>query len=273
VQKNDAAEINEFAPEFLRVAGVNLEVRRYEGIAAGLPTLIFLHEGLGCVDMWRDFPGRLVQLTGCPAFVYSRRGYGRSDACSLPRDLRFMHDEALDVLPEVINAAGIESHILIGHSDGASIALISAGAAATCDLAGAVSMAPHVFCEELSVQSIRAARTAFQDGDLRSRLAKYHFENVDCAFWGWNDVWLNPEFIHWNIEEFLPGITVPQLILQGENDQYGTAAQVEAIKKQSGGGVTVHMLADCGHSPYREQANQSVEAISTFVNSLTAARQ
>lgn len=253
---------------YLSVASVKLEVKRYQGAVHKAPTLIFLHEGLGCIDMWRDFPEKLAQLTGCPAFVYSRQGYGHSDPCALPRPLHYMHDEALEVLPQLLDAAGIEDHILIGHSDGGSIALIHAGGRARVGLRGVVTMSPHVFCEQLSVRSIAQAKQAFIDDDLHARLAKYHHDNTGCAFWGWNGAWLDPDFLHWNIEEYLPGIKVPQLVLQGKDDQYGTVAQVQAIAQQAGASVEVRMLADCGHSPYKEQEMQSLEVMKDFLVAL-----
>lgn len=253
--------------DYLTVSGVKLEVRRSAG-AADTPTLIFLHEGLGCVDMWRDFPEKISRLTGCPALVYSRQGYGRSDPCALPRPLRYMHDEALDILPQLLVEADIEDHIIIGHSDGASIALIYAGSKNRTGLRGVITMAPHIFCEELSVRSIALARQAFLQGELRSRLARYHHDNTDCAFWGWNDIWLAPEFIAWNIEEYLPEIKIPQLILQGEDDQYGTIAQVKTIKQLASGPIEISMIAACGHSPYKEQETQSLADITGFLRTL-----
>ncbi|MFN3398696.1 MAG: alpha/beta fold hydrolase, partial [Ferrovibrio sp.] len=163
-----------------------------------LPVLVFLHEGLGCVALWKDFPDQLAQATGLPALVYSRIGYGGSSACALPRPITYMHDEGETGLPDLLTALGIQSHILIGHSDGASIALIYAGKDRD-GLKGVAVMAPHVFCEDISVRSIRAADKAYAEGDLKARLAKYHGDNVDCAFRGWCDSWLNPDFHHWNI--------------------------------------------------------------------------
>ncbi|MCK5424387.1 MAG: alpha/beta hydrolase [Emcibacter sp.] len=246
------------------ISGDKLEIKRYQG-NDNRPTLIFLHEGLGCVDMWRDFPEKLSQMTGCSALVYSRQGYGRSDSCPLSRPVRYMHDEALDVLPELLTATGIEDHILIGHSDGGSIALIHAGAEDRTGLLGLITMAPHVFCEDVSVSSIAEAKKVFLEGNLRASLEKYHHENTDCAFWGWNDIWLHPDFLKWNIEEYLPRIKIPQLVLQGADDQYGTVAQVQSIAKQSGGSVVVQMLADCGHSPYKEQETLSLNAMKNFI--------
>lgn len=254
--------------KYLSIAGVRLEVKWYPGTVREAPTLVLLHEGLGCVKMWRDFPEKLAQTTGCPAFAYSRQGYGHSAPCTLPRPLDYMHREALEVLPEVLNAAGIGDHILIGHSDGGSIALIHAGGHASAGLRGLITMAPHVFCEELSVRSIMQGKQAFIDGGLRSALTKYHHDNTDCAFWGWNDVWLDPDFLQWNIEEYLPNIRVPQLILQGEEDQYGTVAQVQAIMRQTGAPTELRMLANCGHSPHKDQQLLSLELMKGFLKPL-----
>lgn len=251
----------------VNIAGVRLETKRFEG-DEDKPTLIFLHEGLGCVDMWRDFPERLSELTGCPALVYSRQGYGHSNPCSVPRPLTYMHVEALEVLPELQKTAGIGEHVLIGHSDGGSISLINAGGKPSDGLRGVVTMSPHVFCEEITVRSIEAARKAYLEADLRKGLKKYHGENTDCAFWGWNKAWLNPDFINWNIEEYLPSIKVPQLVIQGNEDPYGSAAQVDAIESQSGGPARVCMIQNCGHSPHKEKPLECLEEINLFLNSL-----
>jgi pimeloyl-ACP methyl ester carboxylesterase len=251
--------------EFLTVDGVKLEVKRFPG-SAGKPTLVFLHEGLGCIDMWWDFPARLSYISGCPALVYSRRGYGRSAPCDVPRPLTYMHYEGLEVLPDLLKTAETADHVLIGHSDGGSIALINAGGAPAPGLKAVITMAAHVFCETLSVTSIAQAKTLYEEADLRSRLAKYHLDNVDGAFWGWNKAWLDPEFMRWNIQEYLPKIIVPQLVMQGYDDPYGTIAQVEAIERLSAGPVKVRMLKNCGHSPYKDQAQKSLEAASDFIS-------
>ena len=251
--------------EFLTVDGVKLEVKRFPG-SAGKPTLVFLHEGLGCIDMWWDFPARLSYISGCPALVYSRRGYGRSAPCDVPRPLTYMHYEGLEVLPDLLKTAETADHVLIGHSDGGSIALINAGGAPAPGLKAVITMAAHVFCETLSVTSIAQAKTLYEEADLRSRLAKYHLDNVDGAFWGWNKAWLDPEFMRWNIQEYLPKIIVPQLVMQGYDDPYGTIAQVEAIERLSAGPVKVLMLKNCGHSPYKDQAQKSLEAASDFIS-------
>lgn len=236
---------------------------------SGLPVLVFLHEGLGCVALWKDFPDRVAEATGLPALVYSRIGYGGSSPCALPRPLTYMHEEGEQGLPELLAALGIRRHILVGHSDGASISLIYAGAAQHQDLLGIAVMAPHSFCEEVSVASIRAANDAFTHGDLRVRLAKYHGANVDCAFHGWCDGWLDPDFMRWNIEGYVDHIKVPVLVIQGEDDEYGTAAQVESIARRVAGAETL-MLPACGHSPQRDQPEATLDAIAGFIRKLTA---
>ena len=253
----------------LAQAGTRLEAAWLGPPPGSAPTLIFLHEGLGCVELWRNFPERLAEATGCGALVYSRQGYGRSDPCPLPRPIRFMHDEALTVLPEVLAATGIGDHILIGHSDGGSIALIHAGTPPRPGLLGVVTLAAHVFCEDITRRAIAAARDKYMQGNLKSRLETYHGGNTDCAFWGWNEVWLHPEFITWNIEEYLPAITAPLLIIQGEDDPYGTSAQVTAIKRQTGGPASVAMIAACGHAPHLQHPDAIVNKTVRFIKDLT----
>lgn len=228
-------------------------------------TLVFLHEGLGCVEMWHEIPAKLAEATGCGALVFSRLGYGCSDPCALPRPIEFMHHEGLHVLPKVLEAAQIEECILIGHSDGGSIGMIYAGGTPAKPLKGLITLAGHVFCENLSVQSIRAARERYLHSDLNQKLTKYHGKNVDYAFWGWNDVWLHPDFVHWNIEEFLPGIKVPLLAIQGEDDPYGTPAQIEAILTHAGGQTNSLMLSNCGHAPHRDQEIATLETIKQYI--------
>ncbi|BBO91265.1 alpha/beta fold hydrolase [Desulfosarcina ovata] len=248
--------------------GERLEGVWIEPAAPSAPTLIFLHEGLGCVALWRDFPARLAAATGCGVLIYSRLGYGRSDPCALPRPIDFMHHEGLSVLPAVIRQTGIGEHILVGHSDGGSIALIHAGWVATPGLKGVVTLAAHVFCEALTCESIADARVRYLEGDLKARLAAYHGDNTDCAFWGWNDVWLHPDFRHWNIEAFLPGIGVPVLAIQGEKDPYGTRAQVDSIRQKTGSAVQVAMIPDCGHAPHLEKKDAVLATVGEFVRSL-----
>lgn len=235
----------------------------------GKPVIVLLHEGLGSVALWKDFPDRLAAVTELPVLVYSRIGYGGSDPCTLPRPITYMHEEGESILPDLLAALGIGPHILVGHSDGASIALIYAGAKRRDALLGVSVMAPHVFCEDISVKSIRAADKAYAQGDLRSRLEKYHGANVDCAFRGWCDSWLNPNFLHWNIENYVDRIDVPVLAIQGEDDEYGTKAQVDSIGRRAAGGAEVLMLAACGHSPHRDQPEATLKALRQFVRSLT----
>lgn len=246
---------------FLQVGSSRLEYAWYGPGPSEAPTIVFLHEGLGCVTLWKDFPERVAAATGLGALVYSRAGYGGSSPVNVPRSLRYMHEEGLEVLPEVLDAAGIRQALLVGHSDGASISVIHAGSADDRRLAGIVLMAPHVFNEPQCVDSIRRAREAYQDTPLRERLARYHGENVDCAFWGWNQAWLDPGFRRWNIEEYLPGIRVPVLVIQGLQDEYGTSDQVEAIERQSGARVETLWLEDCRHSPHRDRPEATLEAI------------
>ncbi|MDX1593148.1 MAG: alpha/beta hydrolase [Gammaproteobacteria bacterium] len=262
------SDANEGKPLALHVDGRRLEAAWWGPPPGVAPTLVLLHEGLGCVALWRDFPARLAAATGCGVLAYSRLGYGGSDPCPLPRPLTYMHDEALEVLPRVLEAARIRDAVVVGHSDGGSIALVHAGGCDTPALRGVVTFAAHVFCEELSVKSIDAARRAYEEGDLRARLARYHGTNVDCAFWGWNRAWLDPEFMHWNLEEYLPGIDVPVLAIQGRDDEYGTAAQVEAIV--AGCGAEPLFLDDCGHSPQRDREHATLEAVSRFVRRVLA---
>ncbi|MEA2604906.1 MAG: hypothetical protein QOF89_5898 [Acidobacteriota bacterium] len=252
---------------FVTAGGSRLETRWIGPPPGEAPTLVFLHEGLGSVSLWRDFPDRLAAETGCGALVYSRAGYGKSDPAPLPRPVRFMHDEA-EILPEVLERMKIREPILVGHSDGASIALICAGTQPKIGLRGLILEAPHVFTEPQGLASIAKIGKDYRNTDLRDRLARHHGSNVDVAFRGWNDVWLHPDFRAWNIEEFLSAIQVSILILQGEDDEYGTWKQVEAIQRQAGGPVEAIALADCGHSPHREQPERTLQAMAEFVERL-----
>jgi len=249
---------------FLRAAGERLEFLRHGPRPSEAPTLVFLHEGLGSVSLWRDFPMRVADATGCGALVYSRAGYGASDPVGLPRPISYMHDDAAK-LGDVLRVAGIERHVLIGHSDGASIALIQAGSTPAPGLLGVATLAAHVFCEDISVAAIRTARQAWETTDLRAKLARHHGANVDCAFLGWNGAWLDPAFRKWNIEAYLPKIRVPLLVIQGESDAYGTMAQVDAIAAQAGAGAQVLKLADCGHAPQKDQTERTLAALAAFV--------
>lgn len=256
----------------LTIDGVSLEYRWIAARDKDAPPLVFLHEGLGSVSLWRDFPDAVADATGSGALVFSRQGYGKSSAVPFPRPVRYMHDEALEVLPEVLDSCGFEKVILIGHSDGASISLIHAGGAdPNGRVLGLILEAPHVFIEKVCVDSIAEAKTAYETTDLRARLARHHGDNVDCAFWGWNQAWLNPEFWHWNIEEYLPNIAIPVMVIQGTDDEYGTALQYEAIERQVAGPCEVIVLPDCKHSPHRDQRDAALTAMTRFVSDVRAA--
>lgn len=235
---------------------------------ADAPTLVLLHEGLGCVAAWRDWPARLAAATGLRVLAYSRRGYGGSEGRSPPWPLTYMHEEAA-LLPAVLAAAGVDDAILVGHSDGGSIALIHAGGAPDPHLRGLVTLAAHVFREDESFAAISAARHAYLHGDLRPRLGKYH-HHVDDAFWGWCGAWLDPEFANWNLEPCLPGITAPTLVIQGDADPYGTLAQVDAIARGLSGPCTTLVLPGCGHAPWREREADTTAAILAFIRALPA---
>ena len=256
---------------YLTVHGNKLEYFWHGPGPDKTPSLVFLHEGLGCAAMWRGFPAALAARTGCGAFVFSRLGYGGSDACRLPRTIRFMHDEGLISMPALIQAAGIRKAILIGHSDGGSIALIFAGGTPASAVMGVITEAAHVFCEPLTLRAIEKARENYRYHGLKAALEKYHGPNTHCAFRGWNDTWLHPDFRHWNIEEYLPRIRVPVLAIQGEQDIYGTLAQVDAIRAQAGAGAEVCIFDRCGHSPHKEKPNATLETMSRFVNQLLCA--
>jgi len=250
----------------LLAAGRRLEYEWHGPGPESAPTLVFLHEGLGSVSMWRDFPARLAGATGFGALVYSRGGHGGSDPVPLPRPLRFMHDEALLVLPEVLDAAGVRDAVLVGHSDGGSIALIHAGSGKGTRVRALVLEAPHVFCEDISVSSIAAAAEKYRQGDLRRALERHHGANVDVAFWGWNRAWLDPAFRDWNLEEYLPGVKVPVLVIQGDRDEYGTLMQLDAIAAGCGGPVECLVLSDCGHTPHRDQPDRTLATMAAFLH-------
>jgi pimeloyl-ACP methyl ester carboxylesterase len=244
----------------VKLDGLTIETQRL-GEASGR-TLVFLHEGLGSIAQWRDFPAKLSQATGLGAFIYNRAGYGASDPEPMPRPVTYMHEEA-SKLPRILEAAGIKDAILVGHSDGASIAILHAGAHQSL---GVILEAPHVFAEEPGLRSIEKARDAYERGDLKARLSKYH-RNVDATFWGWNGPWLHPDFRAWNIEASLPGITAPVLVIQGVDDEYGTRAQVDAISAKAGN-VTSLLLDKCGHAPHKDQPEATLQAMTRFVQSL-----
>lgn len=251
---------------FVSVDGKRLETLWIDPRNPGLSTIVMLHEGLGSIALWKDFPHVLAERTGCGVLVYSRYGHGNSDRLLEKRQNGFMHYEAQAVLPELLNLFRIERPILFGHSDGGSIALIYAGSFPESPRA-LILEAPHLFVEDLSVASIAEAKVNFQTTDFRDKLAKYH-AHVDETFWGWNGIWLDPAFRSWNIEEYLDSIRCPILCIQGEEDEYGTPAQVEAIRGRLPG-TEIVMLADCKHSPHRDQRGATLEAVESFLKEVT----
>jgi pimeloyl-ACP methyl ester carboxylesterase len=244
-------------------AGKRLEAVAYGPAPAEAPTIVMLHEGLGCVALWRDFPQKLAAATGWGVFVYSRAGYGGSERIDLPRPLDYMSREARASLPMVLEAIGLKRGILLGHSDGASIAAIYAGEHSDARIQGLVLMAPHLFTEEGGLASIAEARRAYETGDLRAKLAKYH-AHVDVAFRGWNGAWLDPGFKAWNIEDAIGRWRVPALVIQGVDDEYGTLAQIRSIEARSPAPVKSLILKACRHSPQIDQPEATLAAIAGF---------
>lgn len=244
------------------VQGLKLEYRDYPAAAQGRPTLLLLHEGLGCVSMWRHFPEKLAAVTGCRLIVWSRAGYGGSEAYPEPRTPRYMHCEGEEMLPALLAALEVERPLLIGHSDGGSIALIFAGAFPEVPLGVAV-MAPHEFVEDISLAGIRDARVAWETTDLPKKLARYHHARTERVFRDWNDIWLSPDYRDWNIEAYLPKIRCPVLAIQGEGDEYATMRQIDAIAEQIPG-TQLLKLPDCGHSPHRDQEAAVLAALAAF---------
>ena len=230
-------------------------------ISTRLP-IVLLHEGLGSVTTWRDFPAALAERTARRVMAYSRFGHGRSDLPSEPHTTSFMHDEA-GLLPAILDAAGIARAILLGHSDGASIALICA-AQHPQRVEALLLEAPHVFVEDVSVSSVERRTAAYYHGDLRRRMARHH-THVAATFDGWSRVWLDPAFRAWNLESFLPQIACPVLLMQGDADEYGTLRQLDAIARQTREPVEQLVLSECGHSPHRDQPTQVLNAIAAFV--------
>lgn len=249
---------------FLSIGAQSLEYRFIGPRPDAAPTLVLLHEGLGCIGLWGDFPDRLAQATGCGVFAYSRAGYGQSSPVKLPRPLTYMHDEARDVLPALLDAIGLQRGLLIGHSDGASIAAIYAGTHQDHRVSGLVLMAPHFFTEDMGIAAIAEAKTAYQTTDLKAKLARWH-KDPDNAFKGWNGAWLDPGFRQWDITEPLAYIRVPILIVQGEDDQYGTVAQIEAAERECYCPVEVALLPGVKHNPAREAPEATLKMIADFV--------
>ena len=248
---------------FLGIGGASLEYKWLAPQSADAPTIVMLHEGLGSVGLWGDLPEKLREATGAGIFVYSRAGYGQSSPVTLPRPLDYMQREALDVLPKLLDAIGFKRGLLLGHSDGASIATIYAGAHQDHRLNGLVLIAPHFIVEDISVKSIAAIKTAFETTDLKTKLARWH-RDVDNAFYGWNGAWLDPKFRDWDISEYLAYIRVPVMVLQGVDDQYGTLRQVEIAQEECYCPVDLKVISGAGHSPHREAPAATLDAIEQF---------
>ena len=253
--------------EFLELGSGKIEIQWYNVEITNRPTLVFMHEGLGCVRMWKEFPERISERTGCPSFVFSRFGYGNSDQCPTPWKINFMHSQALTLLPRILKQAGIKEYILIGHSDGGSIGIIFAGGLNSKGLKGLITLAAHVFCEQCSVDSIQQAKTNYEHQDLKKALKKYHGQNTDNAFRGWNNAWLNPNFINWNIEKYLKKIKVPMLAIQGKDDQYGTDKQIAAIESQVNN-IESFLLDNCRHSPHFDQPETVLKIMTKFIHQI-----
>lgn len=231
-------------------------------------TLVFLHEGLGSIAQWRDFPSALSRAVHLPAVVYERGGYGGADPLSGPRSIRYIHEEALESLPEVLRQLQIDDAILIGHSDGGSIALIFA-ATRPEKVRGVVTEAAHVFVEDVTVAGIRDAVDLYESSDLPERLVRYHGSNTEAAFRGWSDTWLSTAFRSWNIEEYLPGVRCPVLAIQGRDDEYGTPAQVKAIVNGVSGPAERLIIPDCGHVPHHAARPRVLGKTARFILNLT----
>jgi pimeloyl-ACP methyl ester carboxylesterase len=256
--------------EGLHINGHRLEYVRLPSAQPrpGMPATIFLHEGLGSVGMWRDFPQRVADATGSEAIVYSRIGYGGSDPFPAPRTLRYLHEQAQADLPALIAALALERPFLFGHSDGGSIALICAGTVPVA-LSGIIVLAPHVMVEDVTIEGIRAADAQWQRSDLPARLGRHHVD-APAVFAAWRDTWLTPAFRHWNIEDCLPTITCPVLAIQGKQDEYATMAQIDRI---AAGAPDVRLLKldDCRHSPHKDQPAAVIDAARAFVDACLAA--
>lgn len=254
--------------KFIHIAGKKIEYFFVGAHRSNAPTLVFLHEGLGSARHWKDFPHEIVEKTGYQALIYSRLGYGRSDPFTLPRPIDYLESEGLIFFPQLLAALEIVDCILIGHSDGGSIALIFGGSGQTAvTIRGIVAIAAHVFNQAQLVANIHQVREPFEKGEMRQKLAKYH-DHVDLVFWGWFETWISEPFRSFNIERYLPQITVPLLILQGTDDPFSTMQQVESIAGKSGGETKVALLEACEHTPHKEQRQKTVALICDFLRNL-----
>lgn len=253
---------------FLTAAGKSLEYACFGPPPGQASTIVMLHEGLGCVALWRDFPRKIADATGMGVFVYSRSGYGQSDLADLPRPLNYMTQEAVEVLPEILDEIGFQKGILLGHSDGATISAIYAGSIEDFRVRGLILMAPHFFSEDMGIAEITQAKEAFETSDLKTKLGKYH-KDPESTFRGWNDSWLHPEFRKWNVAEVIDYLRIPTLAIQGIDDQYGTQAQIDELSDRSYAPVDVVMLENCRHAPFVDQPDAVVREIQEFAVRLT----
>jgi pimeloyl-ACP methyl ester carboxylesterase len=251
----------------VRIGASDLEYRMIGPAPDQAPTIVMLHEGLGSAGLWGDFPDQLQAATNAGVFVYSRAGYGASTPVSLPRPLDYMHTEALQVLPRLLDQIGFRRGMLLGHSDGASIAAIYAGGHQDHRVQGVSMIAPHFIVEDISVRSIAEIKQTYETSSLRSKLERWH-RDVDNAFYGWNAAWLDPKFRDWDISEYLAYIRVPVMIIQGADDQYGTIRQIEIAQDECYCPVDVTIIPGAGHSPHREAAGTTLDAISEFANAV-----
>jgi pimeloyl-ACP methyl ester carboxylesterase len=255
----------------LRAAGHRLRARRLtharRGRADAGPVLVFLHEGLGCIELWRDFPAALVEATRLEGLVYDRWGHGRSDPLTVRRTPRYLHDEAFESLPEVLTQCGVEDAVLIGHSDGGTIALLY-GAKYPKGVRGIITEAAHVFVEDVTVKGIRETVKTYETTDLKEKLARCHGNNTDTLFCAWADTWLAPEFGTWNVESYLPQVVCPLLVIQGEDDEYATRAQVDAIAGQVSGPARPLLVPSCGHAPHRQARDTVLKEMTEFIRAL-----
>jgi len=250
---------------FLTVGDAHLEYRMTGPSPESAPVIVMLHEGLGSAGLWGDFPERLQAATGAGVFAYSRAGYGHSTPAKLPRPLDYMHVEALDVLPKLLDKIGFRRGLLLGHSDGASIAAIYAGSHQDHRVQGLALIAPHFIVEDISVASIAQIRNAYETTSLKEKLSRWH-KDVDNAFHGWNGAWLDPKFRDWDISEYLAYIRVPIMVLQGVDDEYGTLRQVEIAQQECYCPVDIEIISDAGHSPHREAPGATLDAIEQFAS-------
>lgn len=257
----------EWGKGFITAGGKQLEYACFGPAPNDQPAIVMLHEGLGSTELWRDVPQRIADQTGLGVFVYSRAGYGQSDLADLPRPLDYMTREAVDVLPEVLNQIGVDRYVLLGHSDGATIAAEYAGRVEDFRVRGIILIAPHFFTEEMGLAQIAQAAEAFKTTDLKDKMARYH-KDAEQTFWGWNDAWLAPGFKSWNVAEVIDYWRIPCLAIQGADDQYGTLAQIDEIEGRTYSPVDTAIIEGARHAPHLEKPEETLAAIVEFCDHL-----